>query len=57
MSKTVNLNIPTDIAGWRQAVEQAKDIYWQARRDGATENEALFAVLDHCLADQFTDKG
>lgn len=55
MSKTVRLDIPDDIAGWRAATERAKNIYWLKRRDGATENEALLAVLDDCLRDQFSD--
>jgi hypothetical protein len=53
MSKTVNLDLPDDLAGWREATERAKNIYWMARRDGKSENDALYAVLDDCLRDQF----
>lgn len=53
MKTTIKLNIPTgSIAGWRAALERAKDIYWQTRRDGKNENEALSAALDDALADQ-----
>lgn len=51
MSKTVKLNIPEDIAGWRAVRERALTIYWDRRKNNATENQALFAVLDDCLRD------
>jgi hypothetical protein len=55
MSKTVKLNIPEDIAGWRAIREEAKLVYWGRRKDGATENEALYSVLDHVLRDDGRD--
>jgi hypothetical protein len=54
MSKTVKLNIPEDIAGWRAIRERALTIYWDRRKNNATENQALFAVLDDCLRDDTT---
>lgn len=55
MNTTVNLNLPADLAGWRNAIERAKNIYWMSRRNGKNENEALLAVLDDCLRDRFDD--
>ena len=51
MSKTIKLNIPDDLAGWRTIRERARTIYWDRRKNGATENEALYCVLDDCLRD------
>jgi hypothetical protein len=55
MSKTIELNIPTDIVGWRKIQERAKNLYWLSRRNGKTENEALLVVLDDCYRDQSDD--
>lgn len=54
MSKTIKLNIPEDLVGWREIRERALTIYWNKRRGGATENEALCSVLDDCLRDDST---
>ena len=51
MSKTIKLNIPEDIVGWRAIRERALDIYWDSRKKGAGETQALLAVLDDCLRD------
>ncbi len=37
---------------WSVIVKHAEDAYWQARRDGKTEGQALRAALDEALADQ-----
>lgn len=49
--RSINMDIPADIAGWRAALERAKDIYWQCRRDGCDENDALSHALDDALKD------
>lgn len=51
MSKTIELNIPKDLAGWNAIRERALTIYWDRRKNNATENQALLAVLDDCLRD------
>ena len=51
MNKTIKLDIPEDVAGWRAIRERALTIYWGRRKNGATENEALCSVLDDCLRD------
>lgn len=51
MTRTVQLNIPADLTGWNAAMERAKDIYWQCRRDGCDENDALRRTLDDALRD------
>jgi hypothetical protein len=53
MATHLNLELPHDLAGWREAVKRAEAIYWKARRDGADENKALYTVLDDCLKDRF----
>lgn len=55
MPNTVNLDLPDDLVGWRQAIERAKNIYWTVRRNGGDENKALSAVLDDCLKDTFNE--
>jgi hypothetical protein len=39
-------NLPTTQSGWNAIVEPLKDIYWNARREGETENNALLFALD-----------
>lgn len=51
MSQSIKLNIPKDIAGWSAVRERALTIYWDRRKNNATENQALLAVLDDCLRD------
>jgi hypothetical protein len=51
VSKTIKLEIPKDLVGWRAIRERALTIYWDRRKMGGTENEALFRVLDDCLRD------
>jgi hypothetical protein len=54
MSDSTPLPHPRKImptGGWKWHTEQAKDIYWKARRDGATENEALVRALDAALGE------
>jgi len=51
VSKTIELNIPEDLVGWRAIRERARNVYWDRRKNGATENEALYSVLDDCLRD------
>jgi hypothetical protein len=45
------LEIPKDLVGWRAIRERALTIYWNKRKNDATENQALLAVLDDCLRD------
>lgn len=53
--QTIKLNIPEDRAGWRAIRERALTVYWDLRKNNATENQALFAVLDDCLRDEAAD--
>lgn len=39
-------HLPTDARGWDAIVEPIKTVYWDARRNDKTENEALLFALD-----------
>lgn len=39
-------NLPTTALEWSQQIAPIKEAYWNARRDGASENEALCRALD-----------
>lgn len=44
--------LPTDVKGWREIVEPAKDAYWLSRRNGKDETSALLNALDVAIAAQ-----
>lgn len=37
------------LEGWMQTRYRAKNVYWDARRDGKTETEALLLAIDDAL--------